>query len=202
MKKSLTYSKSLNKLVTELAKLPGVGPKTAERFAFHMLRSSKEAVSELAQAIIHAKEKITYCKVCSNLSEEEICGVCQDSARNSKLICVVEEPDDVLSIEKTGVYNGIYHVLLGAIRPLDGVGPADLRIKELVERVKNDKIEEVILATSSDTEGETTALYLSKILRTYQIKISRLASGIPVGAELDYADEVTIGRAIENRINF
>lgn len=201
MKKKSGYADSLNRLVNELTKLPGVGPKTAERFAFYILRSSEEEVSNLAQAIKEAKEKLTYCKICGNLSEEQICQICQDTSRDKNLVCVVEEPDDVISIEKTGVYKGLYHVLLGSISPLDGIGPDDLRIKELVLRVKNNKIKEVIIATSSDTEGDVTALYLTKLLKPYKVKLSRLASGMPVGAELDYADEVTLGKAIEHRIS-
>lgn len=201
MKRKSAHSKSLSKLVEELSCLPGVGPKTAERFAFYILRSPKETAESLAQAIIEAKNKLTYCKICSTLTEENICQICRDDARNKKQICVVEEPDDVFSVEKTGAYNGLYHVLLGSIRPLDGIGPGDLRIKELVSRATGNKIEEIIIATSSDSEGETTALYLAKILKPYQIKLSRLASGMPVGAELDYADEVTLGRALENRID-
>ncbi len=200
MKRKLEFSKSLNRLVRELSKLPGVGPKSAERFAFHILRSSKDEVNNLSRAIIEAKEKLTYCKICGNLSEEKICQICQDALRDKSQVCVVEEPNDVLSIEKTGIYKGLYHVLLGSIAPLDGIGPHELRIKELISRVKNNKIKEVIIATSSDTEGEITALYLSKVLRPYRIKLSRLAAGMPVGAELNYADEVTLGKALENRI--
>lgn len=201
MKRKLEFSKSLNILVRELSKLPGVGPKSAERFAFHILRSSKDEVSNLSRAIIEAKEKLTYCKICGNLSEEKICRICQDTLRDKSQVCVVEEPNDVLSVEKTGIYKGLYHVLLGSIAPLDGIGPHELRIKELISRVKNNKIKEVIIATSSDTEGEITALYLAKILRSYKIKLSRLATGIPVGAELNYSDEVTLGKALENRIS-
>ncbi|MCK4789548.1 MAG: recombination protein RecR [Desulfobacteraceae bacterium] len=200
MKRKLEFSKSLNILVRELSKLPGVGPKSAERFAFHILRSSKDEVNNLSRAIIEAKEKLTYCKICGNLSEEKICQICQDALRDKSRVCVVEEPNDVLSIEKTGIYKGLYHVLLGSIAPLDGIGPHELRIKELISRVKNNKIKEVIIATSSDTEGEITALYLAKVLRPYSINLSRLAAGMPVGAELNYADEVTLGKAIENRI--
>lgn len=201
MKRRASYTKSLDKLVAALSGLPGVGPKTAERFAFYILRSTKESVVELAGSIIEARDKLTYCKICSNLSEESICHICRDDLRNKKQVCVVEEPDDVFSIEKTSAYHGLYHVLLGAIRPLDGIGPNDLRIKELVSRVKTNNIEEVIIATSSDTEGETTALYLARILKPYRVRLSRLASGIPVGAELDYADEVTLAKALENRIS-
>lgn len=201
MKRKSAYSPSLSKLVEELSCLPGVGPKTAERFAFYILRSPKETVESLSRAIIEAKNKLTYCKICSTLTEENICQICHDDARDKKQICVVEEPDDVFSVEKTGVYNGLYHVLLGSIRPLDGIGPGDLRIKELVSRVTSNKTEEIIIATSSDSEGEITALYLAKILKPYQVKLSRIASGMPVGAELDYADEVTLGRALENRID-
>jgi recombination protein RecR len=200
MKRKFWLSKSLVRLVEQFSKLPGVGPKTAERFAFYILRSSKEEVESLSSAIIEAREKLTYCKICGNLSEEKICHICQDTSRDKALVCVVEEPDDVISIEKTGVYKGLYHVLLGSICPLDGIGPADLRIKELISRVKNNKIKEVIIATSSDTEGETTALYLTKVLKPYKVTLSRLASGMPVGAELDYADEVTLGKALENRV--
>ena len=201
MKRKLEFSKSLNTLVRELSKLPGVGPKSAERFAFHILRSSKDEVNNLSRAIIEAKEKLTYCKICGNLSEEKICQICQDDLRDKSQVCVVEEPNDVLSVEKTGIYDGLYHVLLGSIAPLDGIGPHELRIKELISRVKNNKIKEVIIATSSDTEGEITALYLAKVLRPYRIKLSRLATGIPVGAELNYSDEVTLGKALENRIS-
>jgi len=201
MKRKLEFSKSLNKLVGELSKLPGVGPKSAERFAFHILRSSKNEVDNLSEAIVEAKEKLTYCKICGNLSEEKICQICQDSMRDKGRICVVEEPNDVLSVEKTGSYKGLYHVLLGSIAPLDGIGPHDLRIKELVSRVKNNNIKEVIIATSSDTEGEMTALYLVRILKPYMIKVSRLAVGMPVGSELDYADEATLSKAFENRIS-
>lgn len=201
MKKRIGLARPLAKLVEEFSYLPGVGSKTAERFAFYILRSARERAENLSQAIMNAKEKLTYCRICSNLSEDEICQVCQDDSRNKSLICVVEEPDDVFLIEKTGIYRGLYHVLLGSIYPLEGIGPDDLRIKELIFRVKNNNdIKEIILATSSNTEGEITALYLEKVLNPYEIKLSRIASGMPVGSELDYADEVTLGRAIENRI--
>ena len=201
MKRKLEFSKSLDRLVKEFSKLPGVGPKTAERFAFHILRYSKEEVNNLSRAIIEAKEKLTYCQICGNLSEEKICQICQDNLRDKNQVCVVEEPDDVLSIEKTGVYKGLYHVLLGSIAPLEGIGPHELRVKELISRVKNNKIKEVIIATGSSTEGEMTALYLAKVLKPYKVKLSRLAAGMPVGAELDYADKVTLGKALENRIS-
>lgn len=193
------YTKAMEKLVAELEKMPGVGPKTAERLAFHILNLSKEDSDALAKAIIDVKSSIGYCKTCFNLSESESCSICQDPHRERKTVCVVEEPKDILSIEKTRQYKGLYHVLLGALSPLEGLGPEDLKVKELLARIQQDKTEEVIIATNSNTEGEATALYLAKILKPLGLKVTRIAYGIPVGGALEYADQATLGRALEGR---
>jgi recombination protein RecR len=187
-------------LIKEFSKMPGIGPKTAERLAFYILKLSKDDARHLSQSILNVKSTIRFCKTCNNLSEGDICLICQDESRNRAIICVVEEPNDVSAIEKMGRFNGVYHVLLGRLSPLDGIGPEALKIKELIERTKRDKIKEVILATNSDTEGETTALYLAKLLKPYKHKITRLAHGIPVGSDLKYADQATLMKAIEGRL--
>ena len=193
------YAKSLEKLIAAFSKLPGIGQKSAERLAMHILKSPKEDAIALSGAIIKVKEAIGFCKNCYNLSEGELCHICSDSARDRATILVVEEPKDILAIEKTGVYRGLYHVLLGAISPLDGIGPDDLKIKDLVRRVKAEKIKEVIIATDADTEGETTALYISQLLKNQGVKTSRIAYGLPVGSHLEYADQATLARALEGR---
>ncbi|MFH0839874.1 MAG: recombination mediator RecR [Candidatus Omnitrophota bacterium] len=196
----ISYARSIQSLIKEFSKMPGIGTKTAERLAFYILKLSREDAQWLADSILKVKSTIRFCKACNNLSEGEICLICQDGGRDKGIICVVEEPNDVSAIEKAGKFNGVYHVLLGRLSPLDGVGPESLKINELVERVKKDKVKEVIVATNSDTEGETTALYIAKALKPYKVKITRLAHGIPVGSDLKYADQATLMKAIEGRL--
>ena len=191
--------KSLEELVEKFSKFPGIGRKTAQRMAFYILNLPKEEVVSLAGVIRGVKEKVRFCSVCFNLTEEDPCPICTDPQRDSTTICVVEEANDVLSIDQTQGYNGLYHVLGGVISPLDGVGPEELRIKELRERLKKG-IKEVIIATNPTTEGEATALYLSKIIKPLEIKTTRIARGIPIGGELEYTDKVTLSKAIEGRM--
>ena len=193
------YAKSLSRLIEEFSKLPGIGPKSAERLAMHLLKGSLEQAKAFAYAVVKAKQALRYCKICNNLTEQELCPVCQDSRRDRSLICVVEEPKDVLAIEKSGAYHGIYHVLLGAISPLDGIGPEDLKIKELLSRIEQNKVKEIIIATDSDADGETTALYLAKFIKPSGVKTTRIACGIPAGGNLEYADQVTLGKALQGR---
>lgn len=193
------YAKSLETLISALTKLPGIGQKSAERLAMHILKSPKGEAVALSEAIIKVKETIGFCKNCYNLSEGEICHICGDPQRDRTTILVVEEPKDILAVEKTGIYRGLYHVLLGAIAPLDGIGPDELKIKDLLRRVKAEKIKEVIIATDADTEGETTALYISQTLKDQAVKTSRIAYGLPVGSHLEYADQATLARALEGR---
>ncbi|MER3411186.1 MAG: recombination protein RecR, partial [Thermoleophilia bacterium] len=187
-------SPAVDNLVAQLTRLPGVGRRTAQRLAFHLLRASSEEALALAQAIVDVKEKVRFCRACGNLTEEEVCGICLDPRRDRSLVCVVEQPVDLLSIERTGEYRGLYHVLGGALSPLDGVEPSDLRIDELIQRVERDEVEEVVIATNPTMTGEATAAYLADRLRG-KVRITRLASGLPVGSDLEYADEVTLGRA-------
>lgn len=195
----MTSAQPLLRLLEALEKLPGVGPRSAERMAFYLLRTSREEVRQLAQAIADVKHRLRFCEVCFNLTETPRCHICQDPSRDPALLCVVEEPKDVLAIEKTGSYRGLYHVLLGAIAPLDGIGPELLKIDELVQRIGGGGIQEVIVATDADKEGETTAAYLSKLLRAHSLRVTRIASGIPVGSHLEYADQATLTRALEGR---
>jgi len=196
----LSYARSMQNLIKEFSKMPGIGTKTAERLAFYIIKLSQEDAERLAQSVLKVKSAIRFCKICNNLSEDDVCLICQDESRDRALICVVEEPNDVSAIEKVGKFNGIYHVLLGRLSPLDGIGPDALKIKELVERVRKSKIKELVLATNSDTEGEITALYIAKLFKPYKIKITRLAHGIPVGSDLKYADQATLMKAIEGRL--
>ena len=186
-------------LIAELEKLPGIGPKTAERLTYHLLNAPKEYADRLASVINEVKEKTTVCKVCFNIAEHNPCDVCADTARDKSLVMVVEEPLDIIALEKSRSYNGLYHVLGGAIAPLSGIGPEHLRIKELLPRLKNGVVKEVILATNPNVEGESTAMYLQKLISPLGPKITRIARGLPVGADLEYADEVTLSRAIEGR---
>ncbi len=195
-------AKPLIRLLEALERLPGVGPRSAERMAFYLLRVPKEEARQLAQAILDVKDHLRFCEVCFNLSEAARCPVCQDASRDPSLLCVVEEPKDVLAIEKTGSYRGLYHVLLGAIAPLDGIGPELLKIDELIQRLTDETIQEVILATDADKDGEVTAAYLSKLIRPKGLKLTRIASGIPVGSHLEYADQATLARALEGRREF
>ncbi len=190
---------SFDRLVAEFSKFPGIGRKTAQRMAFYLMKADREEATSLARAIEELKENIRYCSVCHNITESDPCRICANPGRDRSTICVVEEPSDVYSIERTGQYKGLYHVLGGALSPLDGVGPDDLRIKELIKRLEGEQVQEVILATNPDTEGEATATYLFRLIGPLGIKVTRIARGIPVGGDLEFADEVTLARALEGR---
>lgn len=190
---------SMRSLIEELSKMPGIGPRSAQRLAFYILRSSKEDAAALSGAILKVKDSVRFCKTCNNLSDEETCEICKDSSRNKALLCIVEEPNDIVTIERSGDFNGVYHVLLGSLSPLDGIGPSDLKIKELLDRVKKEKFKEIIIATDFNTEGEATSLYLVKALKNSLARITRVAYGIPVGGDLQYADQATIIKAFEGR---
>lgn len=187
------------KLIDELGRLPGVGPKSASRLAYYLLRAPREQALSLAEAILEVKERIVLCSRCFNITEADPCAICQDVSRDQRIICVVEEPLDVLALDRTGEYRGLYHVLHGAISPVDGVGPDRLRIRELIERVANERPEEVILATNPNIEGDATAMYIARQLSASGVSVSRPASGLPVGGDLEYADEITLGRALAGR---
>jgi len=195
------YTPALQKLIDELGKLPGVGPKSAQRIAFHLIKIPEQDALNLADAIQQAKQKVRFCETCFNMSDEEICEICSDSQRDSSLVCVVEEPRDIVALERTREYKGLYHVLQGAINPIDGIGPEQLKIRELLERLKGNTVIEVILCTNPNIEGEATAMYLAKLIEPLGIQVSRIASGLPVGGDLEYADELTLGRALEGRRN-
>ena len=189
----------LSSLIEQFERLPGIGHKTAQRLAYHVLGLSKEESQNFANAIIEAHDKIHYCKICCNLTDKELCPICSNEARDKSTICVVEDPRDVIALERTNEYKAVYHVLHGAISPLNGIGPDQLCIKELLVRVNNDSVKEVIMATNPTVEGEATAMYISRLLKPLGVKVTRLAYGIPVGGDLEYADEVTLSRAIEGR---
>lgn len=193
------YEGAVQDLIDELGRLPGVGPKSAQRIAFHLLDADKDEVQQLVDAITTVKTSVSFCQVCGNVSEQEECAICRDARRDRTVICVVEESKDVMAIERTRSYRGVYHVLGGAISPLQGVGPDQLRIRELMTRLSDETIQEIVLATDPNLEGEATATYLSRMLKTLGIRVTRLASGLPVGGDLEYADEVTLGRAFEGR---
>ena len=193
------YEGAIQDLIDELGRLPGIGPKSAQRIAFHIIQSERVDISRLAEVLRTVKEKVKFCTECVNITEDELCRICRDPRRDQTLICVVEESKDVLAIEKTREFRGKYHVLGGAISPIDGIGPENLRIRELLTRLGATEIQEVIIATDPNLEGEATATYLSRLLKPMGITISRLASGLPVGGDLEYADEVTLGRAFEGR---
>jgi len=195
----VNYARPLLRLLELLEKLPGIGPRSAERIAFYLLRASKEDVHQLANAIADVKDSLRFCEVCFNLSESSRCQICQDPSRDPSVLCLVEEPKDVLAIEKTGAFRGLYHVLLGAIAPLEGIGPELLKLDELLQRLSNGAIREIVIATDADKDGETTAAYLAKLLRSHPVKLTRLASGIPVGSHLEYADPATLTKALEGR---
>lgn len=192
------YSPVVDNLIAQLTRLPGVGTRTAQRLAFHLLRVPREEAVALAEAIRDAKERIRFCRECGNLTEEEVCGICTDARRDHAVICVVEQPADLLSLERTREYRGVYHVLGGALSPLDGVEPDDLRISQLLARVERNGVEEVVLATNPTMTGEATAAFIADRLRG-RTRVTRLASGLPVGSDLEYADEVTLGRALSGR---
>jgi len=196
---SMVYEGALADLVEEFGKLPGIGPKSAQRLAFHILQSPEVDVTALSQALTEVKRRVRFCEVCGNVSEDEQCVVCKDPRREQSVICIVEEPKDVVAIERTREYRGLYHVLGGAIDPMAGVGPDDLRIKELLPRLESGEVVECVIATDPNLEGEATATYLIRLLGSMGVKVSKLASGLPVGGDLEYADEVTLGRAFQGR---
>ncbi|QDO90043.1 recombination protein RecR [Ornithinimicrobium ciconiae] len=193
------YEGVVQDLIDELGRLPGIGPKSAQRIAFHLLAADPDDVTRLVAALTEVKDKVRFCELCGNVAESERCRICADPRRDQALICVVEEPKDVVAIERTREFRGLYHVLGGAISPIDGIGPNDLRIRELMTRLADGRVTEVILATDPNLEGEATAAYLARMLGTLGLQVSRLASGLPVGGDLEYADEVTLGRAFEGR---
>ena len=193
------YEGIVQDLIDELGRLPGVGPKSAQRIAFHLLAADPADVRRLAQALLEVKDKVRFCAVCGNVAEDELCRVCRDPRRDDAVICVVEEPQDVVAIERTREFRGRYHVLGGAISPIEGVGPDDLRVRELLTRLADGTVTELILATDPNLEGEATATYLARLIKPMGMRVTRLASGLPVGGDLEYADEVTLGRAFEGR---
>ena len=195
------YAATVARLIEEFQKMPGIGNKTAQRLAFYVLGLSKERTGGLVSAIQEAKEKVRYCNVCCNLTDSELCEICGDLYRDKSLICVVESPSDVVAFEKTKEFKGVYHVLHGAISPMDGVKPEDLKIKELVARVVQGGVSEVILATDTDVEGEATGMYIGRLLEPFGVKVTRLAKGIPIGGDIEYADEITLTKALENRVD-
>lgn len=194
------YSSHINKLIEQLSRLPGIGAKSAQRLAFHILNMPKDQMEQLSASIVNAKANVQYCKNCYTLTDQEICPICNNPRRNRKVIMVVENTRDLAAYEKTGKYDGVYHVLHGAISPMLGIGPDDIKLKELMQRLSQDDIEEVIIATNSSLEGETTAMYISKLVKPSGIRVSRIASGVPVGGDLEYIDEVTLLRALEGRV--
>lgn len=193
-------AESVEQLAEHFSQLPGIGKKTAHRLALHVLKMDRPAVDALAAALVAVKEKVRYCTICSNITESDPCAVCASPKRDRSLICVVEEPNDVLAVEKTNEFRGLYHVLGGALSPLDGIGPDDLRIKELLERVGAGNLNEVILALNPNVEGEATTLYLSRLIKPLGIRVTRIARGLPVGSDLEFADEATLSRALEGRV--
>ena len=199
---SIPGTDAINRLVQEFSKLPGIGPKSAQRITYHLLRSTREQSQELAEAITSLKERITLCSSCFNVTEADPCPICRDSERDGTRICIVEQPQDILALEHTGVYRGLYHVLHGAISPTEGVGANDIRIQELMNRLQNNEVTEVILATNTNLEGEQTAMYLNHLISPLGISVTRLARGLPYGTELEYADDVTLTRALEGRSAF
>jgi recombination protein RecR len=193
------YDGIVQELIDEFGRLPGIGPKSAQRIAFHILQTPGFDVSRLAELLVEVREKVRFCEVCGNVSEQDRCAICRDPRRDGSIICVVEDAKDVAAIERTREFRGLYHVLGGAINPIGGVGPDDLRVTPLVQRLADGSVQEVILATNPNLEGEATATYLSRLLTTLEVRVTRLASGLPVGGDLEYADEVTLGRAFEGR---
>jgi len=193
------YPEPVARLIEALQRLPGIGPKTAQRLAFFLLKQPAEEVTGLAEALGQLKTLIVHCSACFNVTQEDPCRICSDPRRDARALCVVEEPNDLLAIERTGEFRGRYHVLLGALSPLDGIGPEDLKVRELLHRLERESVEEIILATNPSVEGEATALYLAKLLRPFAVRITRIARGLPVGSDLEYADEVTLSKAIEGR---
>jgi recombination protein RecR len=193
------YAGPVQELIDQLGRLPGVGPKSAQRIAFYLLKLPKEDAERLADAIVEVKAKISFCRRCWNVAEGELCDMCSDTRRDPTIVCVVEEPRDIVAVEKTQEFHGLYHVLQGAISPIEGIGPEQLRVKELLARVDTEGIKEVILCTNPNLEGEATAMYLARLLKPLGLSVTRIASGLPVGGDLEYADELTLGRALEGR---
>jgi len=193
------YPASIQNLIKNIAKLPGIGEKTAERLALHILRAPRREAEELAQSLLNIKDKVQFCSKCFALSDSELCSLCCDPARDPSVLCVVEQPADMVAIEKSGAFGGMDHVLSGALSPMNGIGPENIRIRELMSRIQKDQIKEVVLATATNVEGEATASYLGQLLEKYQIKVSRIASGVPMGGDLKYVDQVTLKRAMETR---
>lgn len=196
---SFRYIKPLARLIDEFSKMPGIGPKTAQRLAFYILKNSSERVASLAKAILEAKEKVKHCSICGNITDQEVCEICQNINRDKSIICVVEKVRDLIAIENTGEYKGLYHVLEGAISPLDGIEPENLKIDSLLKRLKTEKIKEIILATNPNIEGEVTASYLNRLIEPLNIKVTRIAYGVPIGGSLEFADEVTLTQALMGR---
>lgn len=196
---SFRYTKPLARLIDEFSKMPGIGPKTAQRLAFYILKNSSERVASLAKAILEAKEKVKYCSICGNITDQEVCEICQNINRDKSIICVVEKVRDLIAMENTGEYKGLYHVLEGAISPLDGIEPENLKIDSLLKRLKTEKIKEIILATNPNIEGEVTASYINKLIEPLNIKVTRIAYGVPIGGSLEFADEVTLTQALMGR---
>ncbi len=194
-----SYTMPVQVLIDELGRLPGIGPKSAQRIAFHLLKVPTDDVARLAHALTEAKARVRFCERCWNIADAELCPICSDDRRDSSTVCVVEEARDIVAIERTGEFRGRYHVLLGAMSPLDGIGPEQLKVKELFTRIEPEGITEVILCTNPNTEGEVTAMYLARMLQPFGVRVTRIASGLPVGGDLEYADELTLGRAIEGR---
>jgi len=194
-----TYTESIEKLIEALTRLPGIGRRSAERVVNYILGATKDEIKNLGETIIKVKESVRFCRICNNLSEQETCRVCQDMRREKEVICIVEKPSDVTAIEKSGNFHGVYHVLLGSISPLEGRGPSDLKIEGLLKRIKEDGIKEVIIATDADTEGETTSMYLAKLIKPLGVSLSRIGLGLPVGSNLEYADSTTLSKALESR---
>lgn len=194
-----SYTQSIEKLIDRLIKLPGIGRRSAERIVDYILNAPKDEVRNLSDALYKVKENVLFCRICNNLSEQELCKICSDSRRQKDIVCIVENPGDVTAIEKAGSFNGVYHVLLGSISPLEGKGPSDLKIDGLMQRIKQDNVKEVIIATDADTEGETTALYLTKLIKPQGVKLTRIGVGIPMGSNLEYADSATLSKSLESR---
>jgi recombination protein RecR len=194
-----TYATPVQALIDELGRLPGIGPKSAQRIAFHLLKLPAEDANRLARAISEAKERVTFCERCFNVSEGPLCPMCTDDRRDPSVVCVVEDARDIVAVEKTGEFGGRYHVLLGAISPIDGIGPEQLKVRELLARLEPEGVREVILCTNPNIEGEATAMYLARLLKPLGLRVTRIASGLPVGGDLEYADELTLGRALEGR---
>jgi recombination protein RecR len=196
---SSVYAGPVQALIDELGRLPGIGPKSAQRIAFHLLKLPKDDATRLANAIVEVKDRVSFCTRCFNVAEGDECGICLDTRRDPTMLCVVEEPRDIVAVERTGEFSGRYHVLQGSISPIEGIGPDQLRVKELIGRLEPEGVQEVIICTDPDIEGEATAMYLSRLLKPLGLRVTRIASGLPAGGELEYADELTLGRALEGR---